>query len=586
MRCEDTRDDPGIPWGEASVTDRLALSRTLLSIMPDGVFFADGMLRIRYANPSFVKAMELDSHDAAAPSLDRLYPDADNGRALANARAALASVGWWSGELTRMTPEGDVTFERLTMAVAPEAGSSGVRYVGICHDLTAERTAETRLEWARNHDELTGLPNRALFVDAVDAVIRRCDETGPCLVVATADLDGFKRFNNDYGHETGDAILKAAARRLVAVVRAGDMTARTAGDEFSVLFHVRSPEEAVDAAARVRAAFEEPLVVDGAIHAVRASVGAAVWPRDGRDASSLLAAADLAMQACKDRGRDGVLVFDDHISMERRCRCDLEADLRNAIDGGLLSVHYQPVVSMASGCVESVEALVRWRDPVRGDVEPDRFIPLAEETGLILGLGELVLRAACDQGGRWSRCHAPDLKVAVNVSTVQLERADFPALLSDVLTRTGLPPERLVVEITESVLLSDVARAAGALARLKALGVSISVDDFGTGYSSFSYLKNLPLDIVKIDREYVKDIGTSLMAREIAGGMIDLAHRMNLSVVAEGVETAEQFYILRALDCDHAQGFLFSRALPACELEGRYLARGGGSRFSTFLLRQ
>ena len=229
---------------------------------------------------------------------------------------------------------------------------------------------------------------------------------------------------------------------------------------------------------------------------------------------------------------------------------------------------------------------MRWDDPIRGDVAPENFIPLAEETGLIIRLGELVMRAACRQGGAWSRVDGSLLKVSVNVSPLQLQRPEFPGMIAEVLESTGLSPDRLIVEITESVLLESLDDAALGLARLKTLGVSLSVDDFGTGYASLSYLKNLPIDIVKIDREFVKDIENSGAALEIVSGIIGLAHRMGLSVVAEGVETAEQFFLLKSLDCDHAQGFLFSHALPALELEGRYLSRGGGSRYSSFLFRR
>jgi diguanylate cyclase (GGDEF)-like protein len=462
-----------------------------------------------------------------------------------------------------------------------DATPAALRYVGVARDASDEREAHERLAWTRNHDELTGLPNRALFTLATDQVIARTGEGSLALIMA--DLDDFKQYNTSRSHELGDRLLQEIARRISATVRAGDMSARTAGDEFSVLMPIRAADEAREAAQRVASAFGQPIEVDGEPFALKASIGVSVWPADGKDASSLLAAADLAMQACKERGRDGIMLYAQGLTLDRIGRRAMENDLRSAIDGNLLSVSYQPVVRVETGAVESVEALVRWLDPERGDIAPDRFIPLAEETGLIMRLGEQVMLSACEQGLHWACPTGPSIKVAVNVSPIQLENPGFADFIAATLERTAMPPERLVIEITESTLLEHMADAAACLAKLKLLGVSISVDDFGTGYSSLAYLKNLPLDILKIDREFIKDLEGSEAGRDIVAGIINLAHRMGLSVVAEGVETAGQFGILRELKCDHAQGFLFSRAISPQEIESRYLARSGGSRFSTFL---
>lgn len=591
MRSDDKADEGKGPWGETSASDRLALSRTLLSMMKDGVFFADSKLRVRYANPAFSRAACLDTHELEAPTLGELYPEPMNDRQLANARVALESVGYWSGELTRSREAGRPGVEEIRIALADETAAApacadSLRYVGVVRDITDEREALERLAWTRNHDELTGLPNRTLFSAAVDSVIKRSDASTSCLVIVSADLDDFKRYNTDHGHDCGDRILRAVGKRVASTVRAGDISARTAGDEFSVLMPVRTVDEADEAAARVKSAFDQPILVEEKRFPIRASLGVSIWPKDGDCAADLLAAADLAIQACKGNNRAGICKFHEGLYQDRRGRASMEADLSAAIDSGLLAVHYQPVVRVSTGAIESVEALVRWDDPIRGDVAPENFIPLAEETGLIIRLGELVMRAACRQGGAWSRVDGSLLKVSVNVSPLQLQRPEFPGMIAEVLESTGLSPDRLIVEITESVLLESLDDAALGLARLKTLGVSLSVDDFGTGYASLSYLKNLPIDIVKIDREFVKDIENSGAALEIVSGIIGLAHRMGLSVVAEGVETAEQFFLLKSLDCDHAQGFLFSHALPALELEGRYLSRGGGSRYSSFLFRR
>ncbi|MBP7263258.1 MAG: EAL domain-containing protein [Spirochaetia bacterium] len=583
---EDSSKEEGRPWGETTDLERLALSRTLLAIMRDGVFFADADLRVRYANPAF-RSMSVWDDERDAPGLDELYPGPFNARPLTNAKAALAAVGYWSGELARTDRNGDIRLDDVTIALTHNEGprrEGSARYAAVVRDVTAQREAEERLAWARNHDELTGLPNRVLFAALLESALLRAGASGSALAVVAADLDNFKRFNTDFSHDEGDRILRAAADRLCLRVHPGDVLARTGGDEFCVIMALRSAEDAHAAAEIVRDAFAEPVATDNGAYALRTSVGVAVWPRDGADAASLIAAAELAMQECKDQGKDGVMCFDEGLYRERKGRARLEASLREAIAAKTLSVHYQPVVRVSDGMIEGVEALVRWRHPERGDLLPDSFIPLAEETGLIVGLGELVLNTACGQGASWTGNTVPDFKVAVNVSPLQLERDDFPSVIMKSLDSAGLPPQRLVLEITESVLLGKTDTARRSLARLKGLGVGMSVDDFGTGYSNLVYVKDLPVDFLKIDRMFVRDMERSSVAREIVAGTITMAHRMNLRVVAEGVESAEQFYMLRSMECDSAQGYLFGAALPAMELEGRYLCRGG-SRHSSFLLR-
>ncbi|MFH2113124.1 MAG: bifunctional diguanylate cyclase/phosphodiesterase, partial [Spirochaetota bacterium] len=606
----DSNDEAGSSWGMTPAIDRLALARTLLSITRDGVFFMDSRFRIQYANPVFVQTVDIDrlehwvcadptlpdvattiettESDSYYPGLHEVYTDTRNTATLANAKVALAAAGFWSGDLVRVSTNGELRVDEVTIALARQASGAmsnatetALRYVGVARDTSDERAAHERLAWTRNHDELTGLPNRALFTLATDQVIARTGEGSLALIVA--DLDDFKQYNTSRSHELGDRLLQETARRIAATVRAGDMSARTAGDEFSVLMPIRAADEAREAAQRVVSAFDHPIVVDGESFILKASIGVAVWPADGNNASSLLAAADLAMQACKERGRDGIMLYEQGLTLDRIGRRAMENDLRSALDGNLLSVSYQPVVRVDTGMVESVEALVRWCDPERGDIAPDRFIPLAEETGLIIRLGEQVMLSACEQGLHWACPTGPSIKVAVNVSPIQLENPGFTDFIARTLEHTALPPERLVIEITESTLLEHMEDAAASLARLKLLGVSISVDDFGTGYSSLAYLKNLPLDILKIDKEFIKDLEGSEAGRDIVAGIINLAHRMGLSVVAEGVETAGQFGILRDLECDHAQGFLFSHAISPQEIESRYLTRSGGSRFSTFL---
>jgi diguanylate cyclase (GGDEF)-like protein len=552
--------------------------------MSDGVFIADGSLSIHFANPALEGMLRLES-GALPLSLDELYPEPGNSGALSNARAALGTVGFWNGEMARTDATGTICIDELTVALAP--GLEGLedralRYVGIVRDVTKAKEARERLLWAQRHDKLTGLPDRAQFSKSVQKAILQAKAGEGAVAVIMADLDNFKRFNTDYGHEEGDCILKAAALRLQNALSAGQYLARTGGDEFSILTSLRSPGDAAKAAERIRDSFLGQLRTDKGRYELRASIGVAVWPQDGQDQESLLSAADLAMQSCKNQGKDGVLRFDQGIFIKHHGKSLLEAELRTAIERDQIQVHYQPIIRVKDGLIEGVEALARWKHPLQGDVAPDSFIALAEETGLIQSLGRSVLSAACAQASLWCRANAKHLRVAVNISAMQLERGDFTQLVLEAIDGAGLAPENLTVEITESVLLSKLAEAGAALTTLKALGVAVSVDDFGTGYSSLNYIKDLPVDSLKIDREFVRDMTRSSVAMEIVNSTIAMAHRINLRVVAEGVENAEQFYLLRSMGCDSAQGYLFGKALPAAEIEGRYLCRGG-SRYSSYL---
>ncbi|HAE23426.1 MAG TPA: hypothetical protein DCG47_14065 [Spirochaetaceae bacterium] len=563
---------------------QLAFSRTLVSIMSDGVFIADGSLSLHFANPALEGLLRLEN--AVLPvSLDELYSEPGNESQLVNARAALNTVGFWNGELARTDAIGTICIDELTVALAPglEGREDGaVRYVGIVRDITEVKEAQERLRWAQQHDKLTGLPDRAQFSRALQKAIVHAKADKSAVAVIMADLDNFKRFNTDYGHEEGDSILKAAASRLKSALQPDYYMARTGGDEFSILISLRSSGDAGKAAELIRDSFMGLLRTDKGSYELRASIGVAVWPQDGQDQESLLSAADLAMQSCKNQGKDGVLRFDQGIFIKHHGKKLLETELRNAIEGNQIQVHYQPIIRVRDGFIEGFEALARWKHPLQGDISPDSFIGLAEETGLIQKLGRLVLSNACAQASLWCRTNTKQLRMAVNISAMQLERDDFTQLILEALSGAGLAPENLTVEITESVLLSKLVDAGAALATLKALGVDVSVDDFGTGYSSLTYIKDLPVDSLKIDRQFVQDMARSSVAREIVNSTIAMAHRMHLRVVAEGVESADQFYLLRSMGCDSAQGYLFGRALPAADIEGRYLCRSG-LRYSSYL---
>jgi diguanylate cyclase (GGDEF)-like protein len=403
------------------------------------------------------------------------------------------------------------------------------------------------------HDPLTNLPNRALFLDRLHQAGQRAIRSGAAVGVLFIDLDDYKTDNDSLGHSGGDELLIAVAARLDGALRGADTASRLGGDEFAILVEdLVADHEALVVAERIAAALRAPFAVRGVDMQVRASIGVATVRGAGGD---LLRDADLAMYQAKAQGRDRVVVFDCEMHAAMVARVALENDLRRALDAGELHLAFQPIVDLELGRIQAAEALLRWRHPSRGDVGPAAFVPLAEETGLIVPIGTWVLETACRAAAGWDA-----IPVTVNVSSVQLRSPDFARTVATALAAAGLPAERLILEITESVLMTDVERTAGLLAELKALGVRIAIDDFGTGHSSLHYLQQLPLDMLKIPKTFVDELaedGGGVVARAI----LDLGRSFGLQVIAEGIEVEPQRQRLLELDCSIGQGFLFARPL-------------------------
>ncbi|NLH83285.1 MAG: EAL domain-containing protein, partial [Phyllobacteriaceae bacterium] len=414
-----------------------------------------------------------------------------------------------------------------------------------------------------HHDALTGLPNRTAFMQRLSEHLADCETSRASFSVLSVDLDRFKTVNDLYGHPVGDLLLREVARRLQATAE-GCVVARLGGDEFMLLCpDPAQPAASEMLAARLKAAIAEEFVLDG--HRLRSgmSVGVAVHPTDGRDHATLLANADAALYRSKAEGRDTVRFFEPEMDRRLRERRSLQNDLVTALKRGELSLHFQPQARI-DGEVFGFEALLRWNHPTRGSVSPGVFIPLAEESNLIVEISEWVLREACRVAAAWDR----PLTVAVNLSPVQFRHGDLPTLIRQILFETGLPPGRLELEITEGVLIGDFARVVGLLRRIKAMGIKIAMDDFGTGYSSLSYLQSFPFDKIKIDRSFVSNIGSNDQATAIIRAVIGLCRGLDLPVIAEGVETEDQRAFLRQELCGEIQGFLIGRPLPIADYAG------------------
>lgn len=435
-------------------------------------------------------------------------------------------------------------------------------------DVTQRKATEKKLEYQSYYDALTGLPNRLLFRDRVVNAVAQARRYRSGLAVLYLDLDHFKIVNDGLGHSFGDRLIADVSRRLKECIRASDTVSRTGGDEFSILLaDVTSSEAVASIARKILASLDKPFVVDQREFFVTASMGVSIHPTDGDDVETLFRCADAALHRAKELGRNQSQLFTASMNARYEHRLQTEQSLHYAVERGEMEVWYQPICAGLRGRVESVEALIRWHDPRRGLIEPSEFIGLAEETGLIVPIGEWVLRNSVRQLREWREVGIDHLRVAVNISANQLQQPDFVELVKEVLSENRVPPDLLQLEITESVAIQDVGLTMNVLRDLRAHRVRIAIDDFGTGQSSLIYLRQFPIDAIKIDKEFMRDVAADETAAAIVGYAIDLAHTLRLQVVAEGVETEAQYAFLRHCGCDLMQGYLFSRPLPATQIQ-------------------
>ena len=479
----------------------------------------------------------------------------------------LARDGYWEGEIWNKRKDGEIFPTWQTIVAVSGADGQADRYVSVTRDITDQRRNEHRIHRLAYFDNLTGLPNRELFYDRFDHAIERAQRHDAKLALLFLDLDRFKNVNDSLGHPVGDQLLKAVSERLQHLVRSEDTIARLGGDEFTILLESADSDQAIASVAeKVVESLSKPFAISEHMLHIGTSVGISRFPDDGIDVTTLIKHADTAMYQAKSAGRSNYQFYAHKLSERTSDQVMMEANLHRAVSEGEFELHYQPQMA-ADGRVVGVEALLRWQDPVQGMVPPNEFIPLAEETGLIIVIGEWVLRTACRQMRSWLDGGAPDMRVSVNLAGPQIVRGDIARTVADVLAETGLPPNRLELEVTETFVMDNVDQAVDALARLRALGVRIAIDDFGTGHSSLANLKRLPVDTLKIDRAFVHDVPHDPDDVAIARAIIALSHQLQLSTVAEGVETVAQKNFLSDEGCDVFQGFLFARPMPAADVE-------------------
>lgn len=537
----------------------------------EGVMLTDLKGRIVSVNPAFTDVTGYTEAEAMGKNPSFLHSGRHDASFYQAMWAELNATGHWQGELWNRRKNGEVYPEWLTVSAVRDADGSVQSYVGVFSDISHIKRSEAELERLAHYDPLTGLPNRILLHAQLNHALDRAARHQERLAIMVLDLDGFKTVNDSLGHPAGDLLLQTIAGRLQQLLRREDTVARMGGDEFAVIVEAIGNPGLI--AEKIIQAVSEPVSLDGHSALVTVSVGIAIFPDDGGDTTSLLQAADMAMYASKQAGRNTSRFHHPDMTRAARQRLIIEQGLRRALENDELEVWFQPQFDLATDALVGAEALVRWRSPERGLVPPNEFIPIAEETGLILPLGEWVLRQSCRHALEWRALGLDAGSISVNVAGPQIERGDFFNIVRTVLEETGWPAERLELEITESFLLRNAEQAMTVVEKLSNLGVKVAIDDFGTGYSSLSYLKYLRVNKLKIDQSFVRDLPDDHDDSAITRAVISLGHNLGFSVIAEGVESDAQREFLKHEGCDQAQGYLYSRPLPAAEFERFLRAR-------------
>ncbi|WP_326536739.1 EAL domain-containing protein [Pseudorhodoferax sp.] len=543
----------------------------VLNSLPGVFYHCDARVRLQRWNRNFERITGADAGRLAGVDPLQFMPEDERARVAAKV-VEVFETGAVHFEASYALPDGRRIPCLFTGVRFEHGGAQG--FVGLGTDISERKRAEQRLQHLATHDALTDLPNRTLLQDRFGQAVARSRRTGRPLALLLLDLDRFKTINDAYGHAFGDEVLKLVGARLLALLRASDTVARHGGDQFLVLLtELQDAADADTVAQQILDSVRRPVVLQQREIHLSGSAGLSVFPRDGESAEALIKNADQAMYRAKTRGRSTFVGFTQAMNQETQQRVSLETQLRGAAAAGQLQLVYQPKVSLASGAIVGCEALLRWHHPELGQVPPSQFIPVAEDSGLIVPISDWVLRTACLQARAWSDAGLPRTTVAVNISARQLLQQDLAAWTLDMLRETGLAPGQLELELTESLIAQDVEKMIATFDRLKQAGVRLSIDDFGTGYSSLSYLKHFRVDTLKIDQSFVRNMLTQTEDETIVRAVIALAHNLNFKVIAEGVETAAHCRLLREHGCDEIQGYYFGRPVPASAFEA--LLRGG-----------
>lgn len=541
----------------------LKLAAHVYDDSPNAIAITDAQFRVHSVNQAFTKITGFSPEETLG------HPATFLEHRLRLQCGRLGPGERWQGEVWNRRKCGELHPEWLSISPVTDSQGKTTHYVAIIADLTERKEAESRIDYLANHDPLTGLPNRLLFQSRTDQALSMATELGNRIALLLLNVDRFKTINDSLGHQVGDALLVEIARRLQLGLGKADVLSRQGGDEFLILLsEVENVDQAGQQAQTLLQSLTEPFWQEGQEIQVSASLGIALYPDDGQKFAELLPRADSAMRQAKESGRNTFRFYRSEMSSDALARLQLENALRESLGQQQFQLHYQPLVQCETGQVKCVEALLRWPHPEQGMISPAQFIPLAEESGLIVPLGAWVIQEACRQARLWLD-QGLDLRVAVNLSSVQFKRGDLVSTVRQALESQQLPPERLELELTESILIQDVEETLETVHQLRELGIFLSIDDFGTGYSSLAYLRRLPVQKLKIDQSFVRHLTEKSEDAAIVSTILAMARQLGLNTVAEGVETREQHEWLKSQGCTAIQGYYFSKPLPAAEIPGQ-----------------
>ncbi|MBI2306397.1 MAG: EAL domain-containing protein [Rhodocyclales bacterium] len=546
----------------------LRLAQRVFDVGEEVILITDAERRIITVNPAFTRVTGFSREEAVGQKPNFLSSGRQPPEFYAAMWEAIDRDGVWQGELWNRRKNGEVFPAWLTISAYRDVEGRIINYIGISSDISERHAAEARIRQLAYYDPLTRLPNRTLLQDRVDQVLALARREGTLASLLFIDLDHFKTINDSLGHFTGDQLLCEVAQRMTGCVRKIDTLARLGGDEFVVVCAETSIEGTASVARKILKAVSQSFMTDGHLLTVTPSIGISLFPQDGEDFETLLKHADTAMYRAKESGRNAYQFFAREMNEAALERLMLENSLRVALERHELVLHYQPQIDLGSGRIIGAEALIRWQHPQLGMISPARFVPIAEASGLIVPIGAWVLKEACRQAAEWRAGGLPPISVAVNISSAQFRQKRFDEAIAGILQLTGLPAEHLELELTESIVMEDAEATVQTLRQLSAMGVQLAIDDFGTGYSSLSYLKRFPIDKLKIDQSFVRDIVTDADDWAIASTVISMGQSLRLQVIAEGVETAEQLDMLRRQGCHAVQGYHFSKPVPAADFAG------------------
>ena len=546
------------------------LAGKVFESIDEGIMVTDRNQVIVYVNASFCALTGYAVEEVVGQSPQLLSSGFHSDDFYQEMWKTIRTTGSWQGEIRNRRKNGEIYIEELSITQVLGVDGSLTHYVGIFKDITSRKELEAKVRYQAQHDMLTGLPNRILLQERLQEAIQSAEQNQCQFSILYIDLDRFKKVNDNLGHHAGDKLLTQAAARMRQCLRESDTVARIGGDELVVLLTDISTRSEISAiAGSIRSLFEKPFYIEGHELFVTCSIGISVYPEHSRIAEDLVKQADQALYEAKHAGGNNFRYYNQSTLPSNFF--SKEKAIREALLNDQLRVFFQPVCNTKSLALQGMEALVRWNHPDKGMIPPAEFIPIAEESDLILLIDRWVMRHACLQLAEWHRRGHPYLRVAVNLSMKQFQQPDLLDTIRDVLQESGIPPASLVLEITEQTLMQDPESSIQTMHKISDLGVRMSLDDFGIGYSSFTYLKQLPIHTLKIDRSFVKDIAVTDKDFLIIKALINMAHSLKLNLVAEGVETQEQLSPLIEERCDLVQGFYFSRPIPAAEFEAKYL---------------